>query len=286
MTGLSVVADDLGFVEAPRWHDGKLWFSDFYARAVQTVDADGTLERITYVPGQPSGLGFAPDGALMIVSCHDGHILRRHEGSTSILADIGATYRGGLNDMVVDRYGRCYVSAFHVPAVGPGTSLGPPSPDTVSIPLFRVDQDGTVAVVADGLKIPNGMAITSDGTKLVVAETYGNRLTVFDIDSDGGLGGRRIFADLGARRPDGICLDAEGAAWVGSFATNEYVRVREGGEVVEVIETPGRWAVSCTLGGDDGHDLYCTTAELGPDDYVNGRGRGRIERARVDVPGT
>ena len=285
MTDLIVVADNLGFVEAPRWHDGKLWFSDFYARAVQTVDADGTVERITYVPGQPSGLGFAPDGAVMIVSSHDGHILRRVDGATSILADIGSIYRGGLNDMVVDTLGRCYVSAFHVPPTGPGTSMGAPSPDSVSIPLFRVDQDGSVTIVADGLKIPNGMAISPDGGRLIVAETYGNRLTAFDIADDGSLSGQRVFADLGSRRPDGICLDAEGAVWVGSFATNEYVRVREGGEVMQIIETPGRWAVACALGGADGRDLYCATVELGPDDYVNGRGRGRIERARVDVPG-
>jgi sugar lactone lactonase YvrE len=172
-----------------------------------------------------------------------------------------------------------------VPTVGAGTVPEAPTPETVSIPLFRVDQDGTVAVVAEDLKIPNGMVVTPDGTTLIVAETFGNRLTAFDIADDGSLSGRRVFADLGERRPDGICLDAEGAVWVGSFATSEYVRVREGGEVAQIIETPGRWAVSCVLGGPDGNDLYCTTVELEIADYLDGRGHGRIERARVDVPG-
>ena len=284
MSELTVVADGLGFVEAPRWRDGKLWFSDFYARRVHTVDPSGKLEQVAYVAGQPSGLGFAPDGALMIVSSHDGHILRRHDGVTSILADIGQIYRGGLNDMVVDGAGRCFVSAFPVPTVGAGTVPAVPTPDTVSIPLFRVDQDGTVAVVAEDLKIPNGMVVTPDGKQLIVAETFGNRLTAFDIAADGSLSGRRVWADLGKRLPDGICLDAEGAVWVGSFSTSEYVRVREGGEVLQVIETPGRWAVSCVLGGADGHDLYCATVELEIADYLDGRGHGRIERAHVDVP--
>ena len=285
MTDLEVVVDGLGFVEAPRWRDGKLWFSDFYARTVLTAEPTGEVERVTYVPGQPSGIGFSPDGALMIVSSHDGHLLRLYEGATSILADIGAMYRGALNDMVVDSYGRCYISMFPVPTVGPGTVQRPPSPDTVSIPLIRVDPNGAVTVVADGLKIPNGMAITSDGSQLLVAETYGNCITAFDVASDGSLDRRRIFADLVARRPDGICLDASGAVWVGSFATEEFLRVREGGEIIEIIETPGRWAVSCALGGVDGRDLYCATVQLGPDDYQNGRGHGRIERTHVDVAG-
>ena len=128
MTDLEVVVDGLGFVEAPRWRNGKLWFSDFYARTVLTAEPTGEVERVTYVPGQPSGIGFSPDGALMIVSSHDGHLLRLYEGATSILAAIGAMYRGALNDMVVDSYGRCYISMFPVPTVGPGTVQRPPSP--------------------------------------------------------------------------------------------------------------------------------------------------------------
>lgn len=284
MSELTVVLDDLGFVEAPRWRDGKLWFSDFYRRTVNTVDPDGNAERVAYVAGQPSGLGFAPDGAVMVVASHEGHILRLQDGVHSILADIGSIYRGGLNDMVTDANGRCYISAFPVPKVGAGTVPERPTPDTVSIPLFRVDQDGAVVIAAEDLKIPNGMAITPDGRTLIVAETFGNCLTAFDIADDGSLSGRRVFADLGHRLPDGICLDAEGAVWVGSFSTSEYVRVREGGEVLQIIETPGRWAVACALGGDDGRDLYCATVELTIEDYMEGRGTGRIERAKVDVP--
>jgi sugar lactone lactonase YvrE len=274
----TTVLGGLGFVEGPRWHDGRLWFSDFSSRTVSSVDERGSVSRHAYVPGQPSGLGFTPTGDLLVVSTHEGHVLRIDTTGTTLVADVGAIYRGGLNDMTVDAHGRAYVSAFpaHVPGQRTGQVHGEPS-----VPLFLVAAEGAVTVVAEGLAVPNGMALLDDGAVLVVAETLGRRLTAFDVAGDGTLSGQRTFADLGERKPDGICADASGAIWFGSPFTSEYVLVREGGAVVDVIPTPGRWAVSCALGGADGQTLWCATVAVTLDEYRQGGGRGAIEAVRL-----
>lgn len=282
MTGaLTAVAKDLGFVEAPRWHQGRLWFSDFSARTVMSVDESGNLERHAYVPGQPSGLGFAPDGSLRVVSTHDGHILAMGtDGSaTTLVADIGAFYRGGLNDMIVDEHGRAYVSAFPAHLAGRRTDE---LHGEKAVPMFLVSATGEASVAATDLAIPNGMAIADGGATLIVAETMSNRLTAFDIADDGTLSGRRVFAELGDRQPDGICLDTSGAVWFGSPFTSEFVLVEAGGDVVRTIATPGRWAVSCALGGSDGRTLWCATVEVTIEEYRQGRGRGAIEMCSLD----
>jgi len=270
---LKVVADNLGFVEGPRWHNGELWFSDFYHRTVNSVDESGKVTRRAYVPGQPSGLGFAPDGALMVVSTHEGHLLRIDDQGPLLVADIGAVYRGGLNDMLVDASGRAYISTF--PAHSAGARVRdfarPPS-----VPLFTVSPEGEVSVAADGFAIANGMALTADGGTLIVAETLGNQLTAFDVGKDGALSGRRIFADCGERQPDGICLDPNGAIWYGSPFTSEFVLVADGGEVLEVVASPGRWAVACAM-DPEGTTLWCATVALTIEEYQEGRGRGAIE---------
>ncbi len=278
-TELTVVANGLGFVEGPRWHEGRLWFSDFSSRTVCSVDAAGELRRHAYVAGQPSGLGFTPSGELLVVSTHEGHILRVDDGGATLVADIGAVYRGGLNDMTTDARGRAYVSAFpaHVPGQRIGQVHGEPS-----VPLFLVTPDGQVQVVAEDLAVPNGMALSSDGSMLVVAETLGRRLTAFDVAGDGMLSGRRTFAELGERKPDGVCMDPSGAVWFGSPFTSEFVLVREGGTVQRTIATPGRWAVSCALGGDDGRTLWGATVAVTLDEYRRGGGRGAIELYRLE----
>ena len=275
----AVVIDGLGFLEAPRWHNGELWFSDFFSRRVSSVDEGGRLTDRIYVAGQPSGLGFHEDGSVLIVSTHEGHLLRWDGGAKNVVADIGASYRGGLNDMLVDRVGRAYVSTFPAPAVGQAVAE-PERPWTA--PLILVDEEGNVEVAADNLRIPNGIAMTPDGKTLIVAETFGNQLLAFDVAVDGRLGNKRTFADLGARKPDGICLDANGHVWVGSYSTSEFVLVEEGGRVLRVIATPGRWAVACAIGGSDGRTLYGVTAHV--EDFLNGRAKGAVEAFQVDTP--
>ncbi len=276
-----VVLSGVGFLEAPRWRDGELWFSDFFSRRVSSIDENGKLTERAYVAGQPSGLGFGPDGSVLVVSTHDGHIVRLDGQTRSVVADVGAIYRGGLNDMVVDQIGRAYISTFPVPVVGEPTGE---SAAEMRAPIVFVDEKGQASIAAEDLQIGNGMVITPDGRTLIVAETLGNQLLAFDIGPDGTLSNQRTFADLGDRKPDGICLDANDNVWVGSFITSEFVHVAEGGEVLRVIATPGRWAVACALGGRDGTTLFGLTAKVTIEDFLQGHGDGAIEAFDVDVP--
>ena len=280
-TEVNELIGDLGFLEAPRWHDGELWFSDFHSRAVTSMNLKGDLTRRAYIAGQPSGLGFNADGSFLVASTHDRHLYKCGDGAKELFADLSTAYRGGLNDMFVDSQGRAYVSAFPEPIIGPddGSHIADPV-----VPLFLVQPDGSTQVVAEGLQIPNGLGLTPDGSTLVVAETLGNRLTAFHVAADGTLSDRRLFADVGARAPDGICLDASSRVWFASFSTSEFVLVEDGGRVVQAIETPGRLAVACTLGGDDGRDLYCLTVDEKSFDFEQGRGVGSIGACRVDIP--
>jgi sugar lactone lactonase YvrE len=263
---MSVVLDGYSYLECPRWHDGRLWVSDFYTNQVLATDGRGHTEVVAEVPGQPSGLGFLPDGRALIVSMRDHRILVRDDsGALTEHADLSGAVPAVLNDMVVDEQGRAYVGNFGFDLMG-GAALR----DTV---LSRVDPDGTVTTVADGLSFPNGMVILPGGV-LVVAETFAGRLTAFDIDADGGLSGRRVWAQFGdppgtddvetavARlqvAPDGMCADAEGAIWVADALHARLLRVREGGEVLDEI-TAKMGVYACMLGGADGRTLYACAA--------------------------
>ncbi len=282
-----VVVSGLGFLEGPRWHDGELWFSDFFSRRVSSIDGNGRITERAYVAGQPSGLGFCPDGTVLIVSTHDGHIDRSDGKRQWVFADMGATYRGGLNDMVVDGLGRAYVSAraYVAPTPVPAAGQAATAPGERVAPIIFVDENGGVSIAADALRVPNGMVITPDGKTLIAAVTLGSQLLAFDIAPDGSLSNQRTFADLGDRKPDGICLDAEGNVWVGSYITSEFVHVAEGGQVLRVIPTPGRWSVACALGGPEGRTLYGLTARITIEDFHEGHGEGAIEAFDVDVPG-
>ncbi len=272
-----VVARDVAFGEAPRWHDGAFWWSDMHADRVQRLTADG-VETVCEVPMQPSGLGWLPDGRLLVVSMADKRVLRRQaDGSLVTHADLSEIVPRRLNDMIVDRQGRAYVGNF-------GFELAPQEAPCPTV-LVRVDPDGRARVVADELMFPNGMVISEDGRVLVVAETFGGRLSAFDIAADGGLSNRRVWAQLAdGAVPDGICLDAEGAIWVASPTTHACLRVREGGEVLERIPT-GRGAYACMLGGSDRLTLaVCTADSHDPERQRRERG-GRIEAFTVTVPG-
>ena len=277
----SVQLDGLVFPECPRWRQGKLWFSDMGGHRVLTVDAQGRSEVIASVQ-RPAGLGFLPDGRLLMVSTADPFLRCLDPDGLRTVADLSSLGGVVLNDMVVDKQGRAYIGddAFDMAAGAP------PRPGR----LILVTPDGDPRVVAEGLSFPNGMVITPEGRSLIAAETIGRCLTAFDVALDGSLTGRRLFADLGVIGPngilpDGICLDAEGAVWVASLATSEFVRVREGGEVTQRVPVPDKWAVACTLGGEDRRTLFLCTARTTPQDLAQGKSAGSIETIRVDVAG-
>ncbi|MDP6707357.1 MAG: SMP-30/gluconolactonase/LRE family protein [Alphaproteobacteria bacterium] len=271
-----VLLDGLTFPEGPRWHEGRLWFSDFYSHRVIVLASDGAAETIVEVPRQPSGLGWLPDGRLLVVSMLDRKLLRLDPGGLAEAADISTIATGPCNDMVVDGEGRAYVGNFGYDRHA-GEAERPAK-------LARADADGTVAVVAEDLGFPNGMVITPDGETLIAAETTNHRLTAWRRDADGGLAGQRLFADLGENVPDGICLDAEGGVWVADPRNNEVIRVRDGGAVTARISTGDLGAYACMLGDDDRQTLYiCTNTTSGPG-AAEAKG-GRIEAVRVEVPG-
>lgn len=273
---MEVVVDGLTFPEAPRWRDGRLWFSDFYTQRVLSVDPGGKLTTVVEVPQRPSGLGWTPDGALLVVSMLDRRLLRVDDGKLRVIADLAGLATGPCNDMVVDAKGRAYVGNF-----GFDRHRGEPPRTTC---LARVDPDGTVTRAADDLSFPNGTVITQDGRTLIVAETLAHRLTAFDVGADGTLTNQRLFAALDGCFPDGICLDAEGAVWVADARTPRVLRVRDGGSIERTISTGERFAFACMLGDDDRRTLYlCTSTGSGP--AMADKRDGAIERVRVDVPG-
>lgn len=258
------------FFEGPRWHDGRWYVSDFYRHEVLAVTADGREETVMEVEGQPSGLGWMPDGSLLAVSMKERVVLRRHpEGAVKPHADLSGLCRFKANDMVVDASGGAYVGQFGFDLMAGGD----PQPTT----LVRVDPDGTVSVAADDMLFPNGMAITPDGTTLLVDETLGCRVSAFTIQSDGSLTGRRVFAQLAptpppglsfaetlpqlAVAPDGCGLDAEGHLWVADALAGRAIRVADGGEIVDEVRSPNGYGVfACMLGGGEGRTLLLCTA--------------------------
>lgn len=273
-----ILVDGLTFPECPRWHEGKVWFSDMFSCKVHALDVGGTLETVTSVPEHPGGLGFLPDGRLLVVSMRDRRLLRLEVDGLREVADLNVLTGGGLNDMVVDAEGRAYIGNFGYDYRAGPMALRPAN-------LVLVTPAGQARVVADGLIFPNGMVITPDGGTLIVAETFASRLTAFTVTPDGSLTDQRPFAELGGPMPDGICLDGEGAIWVGCPNTGEFLRVLEGGTVTDRVPVPGKWAVACTLGGDDGRTLFLCSAETTPEDEAKGISKGWIETVRVEVPG-
>ncbi len=272
-------AEDLVFPEGPRWHAGKLWLSDMHGGGVYRFDESGSREEIVRVSGRPSGLGFTSEGRLLVVSMADRRLLRADPSGLTEVADLSALAPGDLNDMVVDASGRAYIGNFgYDPEKGEE-----PRPTGIIL----VSPDGAARTVADDLHFPNGSVILPGGRSFVVAESMAGRLTAFDIAPDGGLGGRRVFASLEGRMPDGIAADAEGAIWVSCFMAGEFLRVREGGEVTDRVslQPSGRRAVACALGGEDRRTLYLLTAETTPEELARGVSRGFVERLRVEVPG-
>lgn len=272
-----LLIDGFRFLEGPRWHDGRLWMSDMGGGKVYTVSETGALEVVVEVPNDPSGLGFLPDGTLLVVSMQDQRLLRLKDGKLNCHADLAPLIGEKPNDMVVDRMGRAYIGNF-------GFDITDDA-DFVPANLVLVEPTGEARVVADDMAFPNGTVILDGGKTLVVAETLGQCLTAFDIAADGTLSNRRCYADLGEHGPDGICLDQDGGIWVSCFSQDVYLRVLDGGKVADRVPVPGRRAVACQLGGADGRTLFCLTCEATWEEICAGGARSRVETARVAVPG-
>jgi len=268
-----VLADGFVFPEGPRWHDGKLWFSDQHDCRVHVLNPDGSAVESFAVAGRPSGMGWLPDGDLLVVSMMDHKLLRRRDGKLTLHADFAAIHPGHSNDMVVDKAGRAFVGNigfdFHA-----GAQFSP----TI---MTLVMPDGTVSIAAENISCPNGPVITEDGKRLIVAESYGNCLTEYDIAADGTLTNRRLFADLAGRMPDGICLDADECIWVAAPFVGAVLRVKRGGDVIDTVPIANGAPYACMLGGADGRDLFiCCATDHAPENTVRLR-EGRIDVARA-----
>jgi sugar lactone lactonase YvrE len=276
-TTTKVLLDGLIFPEGPRWHDGAFYFSDMHAGIVWRLTPEGSAGKIHEFPGNVSGLGWLPDGTMLVVSMMDRHLLRLDPQGVLMAADLSSFVSSPINDMVVDRKGRAYIGNFGFDLIKGET----PRPTV----LLCVGPNGSVVVAAEDLHFPNGTVITPDGKTLIIAETFAARLTAFDIQQDGALTNRRVFAAVEGMRADGICRDAEGAVWVAWAGGNKIIRVREGGEIADTIPLPDRHAYACMLGGADRRDLYICTARDHLPSVAKEQRAGKIEVVRVQVPG-
>jgi sugar lactone lactonase YvrE len=270
------LVDGLGFPEGPRWRGDTLWCSDIFGHDVMRITGDGSVTTVARVHTQPSGLGWDADGHLLIVSMQDRKLLRLDGDQLAEAADLSVLASHECNDMVVDARGRAYVGSIGAPITQSDAAVGTGS-------LILVEPGCAPRVVADGLSFPNGCVVTPDGRTLIVAETVALRLTAFTVTPDGSLSDRRLFADVG-HRTDGICLDAEGAVWVCSPNSAAVFRVRDGGEVVQRLDTERR-VLACALGGPDGRTLFLCSVDFLPLDELMTARSGRIDTLRVDVPG-
>ncbi len=290
---LTTLLEGGSFFEGPRWHDGRWWVSDFYTQLVRTIEPGGRVEDVLTVEQQPSGLGWLPDGSLLVVSMRDHRILRRSpDGEVTLHADVSEHCGGHLNDLVVDAHGRAWVGNFGFDLMGGG------APATAN--LIRVDPDGSSSVAAADMYFPNGSVITPDGATLIVGETAAARYTAFTIGPGGELSDRRTWAQIGPVpqlgpiaemlavlefEPDGCALDAQGCIWAADAGKGRAVRVAEGGEVVDEVRAPEGFGIfACMLGGEDGRTLLLCTA---PDFFEHNRAGTReavLLTTQVDVP--
>ncbi len=280
-----ILAEGLRFPESPRWYEGALWFSDFFSQQVMRAELNGRVETVLELPDTPSGLGWTPEGHLLVVSANARRLLRVEDGDFVEVADLSGLADSPYNDMVIDGQGRAYIGSM-------GFDFSDPHSPPRTAPIVLVTPDGQAQIAAEGLAFPNGMVITPDGRTLIVGESYGGRLTAFTIETGGTLSNRRTWAqfdewgefEMPADRinPDGMGLDAEEAVWVASPNTREVIRVREGGQITHRLGT-GAIPLACTLGGDDRCTLFILTTESL--DFSDTQAQGRIEIVPVETPG-
>jgi sugar lactone lactonase YvrE len=280
MTQTQTLMTGIAFGESPRWHDNRLWFSDWVAGEIIALDLAGNSEVILHAPfpSIPMCIDFLPDGRLLVISTHERRLLSREpDGTLVTYADFSSLPGIGFNEIVVDSRGNAYIN-------GGGFDLMAGEKFAPGI-IALVEPNGSVRQVADGIAFPNGMVVTPDNSTLIVAESYGKRLTAFDIATDGTLTNRRIWADLAGGVPDGICLDVEGAIWYADVPNKRCVRVREGGEILETISLD-RGCFSCALGGPGMRTLFIVATEWrGPAHMAEGPRTGQIITAEVTTPG-
>ncbi len=290
-TTVTTLLDGCTFLEAARWHEDRIWFSELYTHQVMSAEEDGSDVRVeATIPGEPAGIDWLPDGRLVVAVREEQKVVRReHDGTVVVHADLSKDATGFCNEVVVDKQGRCYVGSF-------GFDLDDRGPMATSS-LHRVDLDGTITEVADDLWFPNGSVITGEDV-LIVNETFGNRVTAFDLTEDGRLVNRRAWAEFGPLpkattladatpefvvSPDGMCLDAEGMLWIADLTSRTMLRVREGGEVVDEVD-PGVMPFSAVLGGSDGQSMFICAAPYFDDVERDGRRLSQLLKVRVTVP--
>ncbi len=273
-----LLLDGLMFPEGPRWHQGCLWFTDQHAKLIKKVDLHGKSSVVAELSDLPGGLGWLPDGRLLVVSMSRRQLLVLNQGKLELFAELSEFASFHCNDLLVDQFGRCYVGNF-------GYDLhGGESVKTAEIIL--VLPDGKAKIVADDVIFPNGMAMTPNGKHLIVAETFASRISRFEVYPDGRLGKRELWADLGQAFPDGICLDQENAVWVACPNTGDVIRVKQGGEIVDRVTPAVGQAYACMLGGDERKTLFVLSSETDDPEQAKQMLSGRIEIVDVDVPGT
>jgi sugar lactone lactonase YvrE len=261
--------------ECPRWHENRLWFSDWGAREIIAVDLTGKREVMLRLPSSPFSFDWLPDGRLLVTSARDALLLRQEsDGSVVSHTDLSNLSAYPWNEIVVDGRGNIYLNNIGFDFPG-----GEFAPGIVAL----VTPDGSVRQVADGVSFPNGMAITPDNTTLILGESYGNRLTAFDIAADSSLSNRRVWAETPGDHPDGICLDADGAVWYADVGNRRCVRVREGGEILQTVDLD-RGCFACMLGGEDGRTLFMVAAVFNPANMFGGPPTGQVVTAEAPAP--
>jgi len=279
MDELEKVAGGFCFAEGPRWHDGAVYLSDIHDDAIERVDTDGTTTRVADLPGSPISMSFAADDCILVSALSAGWLWRIDaNGKVSEFLDLAPLSPHNFGDLVIDEQGRIYLA-------NQGFDYTAGLPDTVDSPIFLLTPAGASREVARGFNYANGLAITPDGTTLIVAESFAHRLLALDIDDDGSLGNRRVLAQFDdGSRPDGICCDADGAVWSANAIGREVVRCTLDGEITHRVPTGDALAISCILGGDDGRDLYVTTATTANRDLARQTRQSALWRTRAEVP--
>lgn len=275
---LRTVLDGGRYFEGPRWHGGRLWFVDCMARTLLSISQSGDLrEHAVLADDTPCGLGVLPDGRLVVLTMFRKRLLTFAGGRLSLYADLSRVAAGTIDDMIIDGLGRAYVGDL-------GFDLPPPPNRGAVGRIILVTPDGRTEVVADGLRFPNGIAVSADHSRLVVAEMDGACLAHYDIKADGGLGLRGRHAC--AKDPDGICLDRDGAVWVASFSEDAFIRIDRDGQEQQRVSVPGRRAIACALGGSDRKALFCLSAVTSPEELRQRKSSARIDVVDVETPGS
>ena len=271
------ILDGGRYFEGPRWHLGRLWFVDCMERTLLSLTPSGEREQhAKFEDDTPCGLGILPDGKIVVLTMFRKRLMTYADGQLSLYADLSRIATGTIDDMIVDGLGRAYVGDL-------GFDL-PPPPDRGAVGrIILVMPDGATRVVADGLRFPNGIAVSADSSRLVVAEMDGECLADYDIAADGGLNFRRRFGNM--KTPDGICLDREQAVWVASFDEDAFIRVDRDGHELQRLEVPGRRAIACVLGGPVRRTLFCLSAATSYEELRQRKSSARIDVIDVEIPG-